>query len=97
LLSPFENVLSFHGKHYADIFRSQKRHVSDFFTRNSESKVSSSLGSTPTHPEQNMKASRVAMSCQLLEILQHCQAIEFADLLTGNEWRFVLEYPHSGA
>jgi len=59
-------------------------------------KVSSSMGSTSAHPEQNMKASRVAMSHQLLEILQHCQATDFVNFLTGDESWFFLEYPHYG-
>jgi hypothetical protein len=42
-------------------------------------KVSYSMGSTPAHSEQNMKASRVAMSHQLLEILQHCQTTDFVN------------------
>jgi hypothetical protein len=42
------------------------------------------------------KASRVAMLHQLLEILQHCQATDFVDFLTGDESSFLLECPHSG-
>jgi hypothetical protein len=83
LPSSFENVLFFLPKYYANISWSQKRHVSDFLTRNSGSKVSSSMGFAPAHPEQNMKVSRVVMSHQLIEILQHCQATYFLNFLTG--------------
>jgi hypothetical protein len=48
-------------------------------------KVSSSMGFARFHAEQNMKGSRVAMSHQLLEILQHCQTTDFVNFLTGNE------------
>jgi hypothetical protein len=54
------------------------------------------MGSTPAHPEQNMNASRVAMSHQLLEILQHCQATDFVNFLTGDESSFRLEHPQYG-
>jgi hypothetical protein len=57
-------------------------------------KVSSSMYFTPVHREQSMKASRVAMSRQLLEILQHCQATDFVKFLIGDELWFFLEYPH---
>jgi hypothetical protein len=54
------------------------------------------MGFTRAHPEQNMKASRVDMSYQLLEILQHCQATDFVNFLTEDESWFVLEYLHYG-
>jgi hypothetical protein len=59
-------------------------------------KVSSSIGSTPTQAEQNTKASRIAISHQLLEIPQHCQATDFVNVLTEDESWFLLEYPHHG-
>jgi hypothetical protein len=37
-----------------------------------DQKVSSSMGSTPAHPEEAMKASKVAMPHQFFEIFQHC-------------------------
>jgi transposase len=89
---PFLNA-----KYYSEISGSRKRHVSEFFTRNSGPNVSSSMDSTPAHPEQNMKASRVAMSHQLLEILQPCQARGFVHFLTGDESWLFLEYPNYGA
>jgi hypothetical protein len=42
-----------------------------------DQKVSFSMEITPAQPEQNMKASRIAISHQALEILQHCQATDF--------------------
>jgi histone-lysine N-methyltransferase SETMAR len=57
-------------------------------------KAPSSIGSTSAHP--NMKASRVAMSHQLLEILQHCQATSFVNFLTGDESWFFSEHLHYG-
>jgi hypothetical protein len=67
LPSPFENVLSFGAKCYAGISEPRKRYVSDFFMRNSGSKVSSSMGSTPAHPEQNIKASRLPCEIDFLK------------------------------
>jgi hypothetical protein len=52
------------------------------------------MGFTAARPEQNMKASRLAMSLQLLEILQHCQATDFVNFLTGDELWLFLEHPH---
>jgi hypothetical protein len=43
-----------------------------------------------------MKALRVVISHQLLEILQHCQATDFVNFLAGDEWWLFLEYPHYG-
>jgi hypothetical protein len=43
-----------------------------------------------------MKASRVAMSNQLLEIAQHCQATDFVNFLSEDESWFLLEHPHYG-
>jgi hypothetical protein len=42
----------------------------------------------------NMKASRVVMPYELLEIFQHCQATDFVNLLTGDESWFFLKYSH---
>jgi hypothetical protein len=41
-----------------------------------------------------MKTSKVAMLHQLLEILQHCQATDFANFLTWDESWLFLESPH---
>jgi hypothetical protein len=43
-----------------------------------------------------MKTSRVAISHQLREILQHCQATDFLNFLTGNESWLFLQDPHHG-
>jgi hypothetical protein len=43
-----------------------------------------------------MKPSRLAMSHQLLEIREHCQATNFMNFLTEDESWFFLEYPHDG-
>jgi hypothetical protein len=43
-----------------------------------------------------MKDSKVVKPCQLLEIHQHCQATESANVLTGDESWFVLDHPHHG-
>jgi hypothetical protein len=74
-----------------------ERKISQNSSRETQAqKVSYSMGSTLAHPEQNMKASRVAMSHQLIELLQHCHATDFANFLTGNESWFFLESPHHG-
>jgi hypothetical protein len=41
----------------------------------------------------NMKASRTAMSYQPFEILQYCQATDFANFLAGDQSSFFLECP----
>jgi hypothetical protein len=96
LPSLFENIIFFHAKYYADISGSRKRHVSDFFTETQVQKVSSSMSSTSAQFEQNTRASRVAISHQLLEILQHCQATDFVNFLSEDESQFFLEHPHYG-
>jgi hypothetical protein len=59
--------------------------------------VSSSVHSAPSRPEQNLKVSKIAMSDQRLDLLQHCQATDFVNFLAADEWWFFLEYPHYGA
>jgi hypothetical protein len=51
------------------------------------------MGSIPARLEQNKKAPRAAISDQLLEMLQHCQATDLVSFLTGDESRLLLEYP----
>jgi hypothetical protein len=89
LPSSFEKALSFHANimHTSQGFERDMSQNSSCETR--DRKVSSSMRSTPAHPEQNVKASRTAMPHQLLEIRQHCQATDFVSFLTGDQsWSF---------
>jgi hypothetical protein len=55
--------------------------------------VSSSMRSITGHPKQNMKTSRVSIGYQRLEILQHCQAMDFVNFLTRDESWFFWNIP----
>jgi hypothetical protein len=72
------------------------RHISEFFTRLSGSKSFIFDRLQTNWPEQNMKASRVAMSHELLEILQHCQATDVVNVLSGHESWFFMQRLHYG-
>jgi hypothetical protein len=94
LPSSFENVLSFHAKYYVDISGSRKRHVSEFFTRNLDSKGPSSICSTALHPEhESLKICHITPTSWKSSNIVTQRICEF---LGQDESWFFSEYSHYG-